>query len=351
MESYGQLIERTVYTASLATRAEEVDPLLDPLREITTRIVDKAQPVIPTDSETLHGVQRQLEQYLLTQEKIRLFTPDSLHLQIDLHMQGNNYLRKSRLQLGIVLSTAFVVALSLALLLPLQTPEQRGLVGGATVFSLVTVGAATLFLTALRAFQSELRRAFLVICAAVTLLGLSLLGQPIMEIFHLRHFPATSILYTTPILIAAVLFHIGDAMYARLMGVKNWWTTPAPVLIGMAVMALCSWLAPHPATTESELIHDIVAVMWGIMLVTPICSAIVLRMTIPRASELYKPSIRLLLQSMLPIILVVSYQYVLRIVAGPFMEGIVAYVLFGFVTLMGLSLTRAAYTFNKVSRY
>lgn len=92
-------------------------------------------------------MQQRLEKYLLTQEKVRLFTPESLKLQIELHEAGNSF-RKSRMQLLIIMVTAFVVALSLALFLPLDTPEQRGVVGGATAFSLVTMGAASLFLTA-----------------------------------------------------------------------------------------------------------------------------------------------------------------------------------------------------------
>lgn len=341
-------IDRIVYTASLASRADEVGPILDPLRVITAR--SNTTELSPTDAATLTAVQQQLEHYLLSEEKVRLFTPESLKEQIAKHEAGDTA-KKSRLQLLAIIVTAFTAALALALFLPLDTPEQRGLVGGATTFSLLTVGAASLFLTALPSFQSQLRRAFLFICAGVTLLGLSLLGQPVMEIFNLRQYPATSILYTTPIFIAAFLFHIGDAMFVRLVGVKSKWTGPLPLVIGGVIMIIFSCLIPHEATSESELVHDFVASLWGVMLLTPSISAIVLALAIPKLSDLYKRPITLLFQSMFPIIMVVVYQYVVRLFAGPYMQGIVAYVLFSFVTLMGLGLVRAGYSFNKTSRY
>lgn len=349
MESGTALIDRIIYTASLATRMEDVDPLLDPLREVTAR-TDRDAMLSPTDMATLQNVQQRLEHYLLTQEKVRLFTPESLQQQIEQHESGN-IARKSQLQLRVVIATAFTLALGLALFLPLDTPEQRGLVGGATTFSLLTVGAASLFLTALPAFQSQLRRAFLFICAGVTLLGISLLGQPIMEIFNLRQYALTSLLYTTPIFVAALLFHTGNVLFARLIGVKNWLTTPLPIILGGIVMVLFSWFMPHDPTNESELVHDIVASLWGVMLLTPCASAIVLSMVVSKISDLYKPPITLLFQSLFPIIMVVAYQYVLRLLTGPYMQGTVAYVLFAFVTLMGLGLVRAGYSFNKVSRF
>ena len=343
------LVDRIVYTASLATRADDVGPILDPLRVITARTNNTAE-LSPADKATLADVQQKLEHYLLTQEKVRLFTPESLREQIAKHEAGDPA-KKSRLQLQIVIGAAFVTALGLALFLPLDTPEQRGLVGGATAFSLLTVGAASLFLTALPSFQSQLRRAFLFICAGVTLLGLSLLGQPVMEIFNLRQYAATSILYTAPILIAALLFHTGDALFARLVGVTSRWTTALPLIVGGVAIVLFSCLVPHPTTSESELVHDLVASLWGVMLLTPGISAIVLTLAIPKLSDLYKRPITLLFQAMFPIIMVVVYQYVVRLFAGPYMQGVTAYVLFSFVTLMGLGLVRAGYSFNKASRY
>jgi len=343
------LLDRISYTASLVTNPSEVDNLLDTLRDVSAHI-NPSQPLSSYEEARLLELQKNLETYLVTQEKIRSFTPESLRLQIDLHMQGRSD-RKSFVRLCIVLAVSITTAVSAATLLHLSDVPQRIQVGGATTFSLLTVGAAWLFLTALPAFKSELRRAFLVICLGVTLLGLSLLEQPILEIFDLRQYPIVSILYPLPILLAATLFHAGDALYVRLIGSKNFWTTVKPVLLGVVIFSLITWLLPHPPTTESETVHDVAAMIWGWITVMPVASAIILPMAVRSLPELYKTSARYLFWAMFPIIAVCTYQYAVRVVAGPFMTGPVAYALFLLVTIMGLGLLVAGYTFNKVSRY
>jgi len=343
------LIERITYTASLATNPKAIDSILDSFRDVTVRI-DPAKPLSSSDHAKLVKVQHELEKYLVQKETLRSFTAESLRLQIEQHLQGNVG-KKSQARLSIVIVLAIVLALVAALVPHLDNPEQRGLTGGATVFSLLTVGAAWLFLTALPAFQSSLRRAFVIICIAVALLGLCMLGQPIMEIYDLRRFPLTSVLYTLPILIAAILFHTGNIMYVRLIGVKSVWTTAKPLLIAFVLSAVLTCLMPHPHTGEPEFVHDLVATMWAWITLTPIASTMLLPKAIRKLPELYKPSIRLLLQSLFPILAVTSYQYVLRLFAAPTMQGPVAYVLFTLVTFMGLGLLRAGYEFNKVSQY
>jgi hypothetical protein len=347
--SISMTIAQVTYTASLISHPEEVDTVLDSLRTITAR-TNPSAPLSKNDEETLTSVQQQLESYLVSKEKLRSFTHDSLRIQIEQHMAG--YRSKSSLiQLWIVILIAATCAIIAASLPFLETIPERVQAGGATAFSLLTVGAGSLFLTALPAFKSALRQRFLLICAGVTLLGLSLLGQPIMEIFHLRQYPLTSLLYSLPILVAAILFHTGDARYIRLLGVKNVWTTAKPILIAGVILSLVTCLVPHLPTSEPEFIHDLVACMWAWILLTPIASAIIFPMAIKRLPDLYKPPIRLLFYAMFPIIAVVLYQYIIRVIAGPFMEGPVAYILFSLVIVMGLALLRAGYAFHKVSRY
>lgn len=349
MTSSSVTIEQVTYTASLVSHPQEIDAILDPLRTITARTSSSAS-LSQNDKEKLASVQKQLEDYLLTKEKLRYFTRESLQIQIEQHLAG--YRSKSSLiQLWIVILIATAGAVVAASLPFLETIPQRVQAGGATAFSLITIGAGTLFLTALPAFKSALRQRFLLVCAGVTLLGLSLLGPPIMEIFSLRQYPAVSILYSIPLFIAATLFHIGDASYVRLLGIKNFWTTAKPILIAGTILTPIVWFLPHLPTHEPELVHDFVASIWTWMLLMPTASIIILPMAVKRLPELYKPPIRLLFYAMIPIVAVVLYQCVLRIMAGPFMQGPVAYVLFSLVIVMGLGLLRAGYAFHQVSRY
>jgi hypothetical protein len=342
-------IDRIIYIVSLVTSPQDVDPFLDTLRGITSRI-DPSRPLNQADRKRLQALQEELETYLVTREPLRKFTPEALTLQIEQHMQGNVG-HKSRTQLIATVTVATLCAMSAALLLPLSNVPQRIQVGGATEFSLLTVGAAWLFWTALPAFKSELRRAFVLICAGVSLLGLSMLEQPVFQIFNLQRFPVVSLIFPLPILVAATLFQAGDVAYTRLLGVKNWWASAQPVIFGAVILSVITWLLPHPPTGESELIHDSAAIIWAWILIMPIASAFLLPQAIRKVPELYKPPIRALFQSILAIIAVVVYQYVLRIVASPTRVGLIAYGFFGCVIVMGLALLRAGYGFNKVSRY
>lgn len=338
------LIDQVVYTASLVSSPAEIDESLDALRIITAR---RDRNLSQADIVRLNNLQSELENYLVARERLRYFTPESLRVQIDQYVQG--YANgKSRILLLLVLGVATLLAVGAALL-PLSSIPQRVQAGGATAFSAVTIGAAWLFLAALPAFRSRLRRAFMVICTGMILLGLSLLEQPIIEIFELRE--VSSLLYPIPILVAATLFHIGNAMYVRLTEINTVLTKAWPVVLLCLVASVATFFLPHPPSVETELVYDLAAAIWVCILVMPIVSAIILAKTAKSLPELYKVPISRLFQAMIPIIVVCAYQYVVRIVAGPYMDGVVAYVLFSLILVMALGLLRAGYAFNKIIRY
>ncbi len=343
-------VDKLIYTASLVTNTQEVDPILDSLRALTSRNDYNPNQLTAQDSQVIAELQSRLEAYLVNGERLRFFTPESLQLQIEQFMSGSVG-NVSRSQLIGVLVVATVLSVGLAVLLPLDGPERRGQVGGSVAFSVVNVGAAWLLLMALPAFKSKLRKAFRLICGGVALIGLSLLAHPIVEVFNLRHYPLTSLLLPLPLLAAAIIFYTGNAQYARLVGVKSVWTRPWPVLIGCLILAAVTWIIPHRPVPEPELVFDLAAVMWGCMLLMPLASTFILPRVVKQLPELYKPSARALSYSMWTIIAVIGYQYALRLIAGPYMSGPVAYGLFSLVVVMGVALMRVGYTFSKVSRY
>jgi hypothetical protein len=341
-----KLVEQIVYTASLATKPSEIDNILDSLRTITAK---DASPT-PEEKQTLLNIQIQLEDYLVNKERFRQFTQESLKLQIQQHVSGDTSQRSKKLATIIVVAS-FVVAFFVFLIPGLADIQQRVQASATTAFSLITIGSGIMFFNALPAFQSKLKPAFIFICGGCTLLGLSLLEQPFLEIFSLRQYPIVSIIYPLPILLGAILFYVGIKKYGQIIGVNNFWTTHWPVLMLGLIFALTSIFAPHLPSNEPELIHKLAAIIWAVMLPLPVAAAVILKYTQALLPELYKIPIKALFLSMFPIIIVISYQLILRIVAGPFMQGLVAYVLFSLVIIMGLLLLRAGYIFNKVSRY
>jgi len=349
MRPASETFERIAYTASLATRTEVIDSILDPFRSITVRS-DPALPLVPSDVAKLQVVQKKLEAYLVTKEELRNFTAESLKLQIEQHVQGGTD-RKARPQLWLVIAVSSLLAIAVASLPYLHSIQQRGRVGGGLLFAALTVGGAWLFFTALPSFTSQLRRAFLIICIAVTLLGLSLLQQPVIYLLQIQSEPLVNLFYPMPILVAAILFHAGNLIYVRLLGIRNFWTSAKPVLIAGGVLSVFSWLLPHPAVIAPEPIHDLAAITWVWIMLMPMASAIVLQMAVRRLPELYKPSIRALTQSMFAIIAATAYLYVLSMFTNAYVDSPLTYVLVVLVIIMGTSLLRAGYMFNKVSKY
>jgi|GEM_PF-1699798 len=343
-------VDKLFYTASLVTNPADIDPLVERVRLITSQPDYAPDRLSAEQLATIAAIQSELEKYLVTQEKLRFFTPESLRLQIEQRAAGDVD-KSSHRQLIIVLWVSALLALAAALLLPLATPQQRGLVGGSAAFSLVNLGAAWMFWTALPAFQSSLRKAFLLICVAEAFIGLTLLVYPIVEVFGLRKYPLTSLLLPLPLMVASITFHLGDIKYARLVGVTGRLVTVAPLVVASVLISVFSWILPHQPVGEPEAVFDAAAIMWGIMWVMPIASAFLLPKVVRQVPELYKPPAQALASSMWGIIAVVGYQYILRLIAGPYESGPAAYGLFSLVVLMGLMLLRAGYSFNKVSRY
>lgn len=341
-----KLIEKVTYTASLVSKRQDIDDKVDLLSSITASDRD----LTDQDIQTINSIQGFLEDYLTSKETMRSFTPESLTLQIEQHLNGSTSNKSTTLLLSVI-GVSILVAM-LTLLLPSGASiQQKVQLAGATAFSLITIGAALMFLNALASFKSQLRNAFLIICAGVTILGLSLLEQPFLEFFALRQYPIVSILYPLPILLGAILFYIGIKKYVQTLGINNFWTSVWPILIGAGGLSLIAILPPHLITNESETVHDFAVIIWACMLTLPIISAIILKMSEKKLPDLYRSPIHALFLSMFPIITVILYQLIIRFVAGPYMQGAVAYTLFALVFVMGLSLLWAGYTFNKVSRY
>lgn len=340
-----KLLERTTYTASLVSNRQDIDQQLDVLNQVTS----KDTPT-KADAERIIAVQGQLEDYLVTKERMRYFTRNSLKLQIEQHLLGNST-KKSKLLLFAIITTSVIVAIISALIPMLESTQHRVQVAGATACGLITVGSGIMFINALSSFRSELRKAFVVICTAVTLLGLSLLEQPFIEIFELRNYPVVSIIYPIPLLLSAILFYLGIKKYVQIVGLNNFWTSLRPVVALAIVTSVVAILIPHHPTNEIEFVHDLVAIIWSVMIAMPIISAIMLKMAEKKLPDLYRNPVHHLFLAMIPIAAVIGVRLILRILEGPVLEGTAAYILFSLLIIMGTGLLWAGYSFNKVSRY
>lgn len=74
-------LDVVTYTASLASNPREIDPTLDKVREISSRL-KPGQALSLTDEKALSATYRELEQYLTEQESIRKFSTQDIRSRI-----------------------------------------------------------------------------------------------------------------------------------------------------------------------------------------------------------------------------------------------------------------------------
>ena len=75
------ILDLVTSTASLASNPTQIDPVLDSVRTISSRLTPGA-PLSASDEETLFGVYLRLEKYLTNDEPIRTFTKDELRARL-----------------------------------------------------------------------------------------------------------------------------------------------------------------------------------------------------------------------------------------------------------------------------
>ncbi|HSX16940.1 MAG TPA: hypothetical protein VLH86_02460 [Patescibacteria group bacterium] len=74
-------LDLVTYIAGLASNPDDIDPILDTVRAVTSDVRPGEAPTA-ADDEVLLGVYLQLEAYLTTREPIRTFTKDELRARM-----------------------------------------------------------------------------------------------------------------------------------------------------------------------------------------------------------------------------------------------------------------------------
>ena len=86
------VLDMVTNTAGLASNSHDIDPILDDVRSVTSRL-SPGEPPSAADNQQLIGVYLRLEEYLITSEPLRPFTKDELRKRLsdDLRRQVETY--------------------------------------------------------------------------------------------------------------------------------------------------------------------------------------------------------------------------------------------------------------------
>lgn len=178
-------IDRITYLASLASRFEDIDPLMDTLRGVTATW-DSAQPLQPAELQKLQTLESELKTYLITKDPVRAFTAESLEQKLEERAARGGKHKATYLNIPAVLGPA-VLAAGIPFLFPASwlSDEARILVAIPLFFVALHIGISWLFLSALKNFQQEVRRAFQILCIGVMLFGVTFSHYAIIAAFQL----------------------------------------------------------------------------------------------------------------------------------------------------------------------
>lgn len=345
-----QLIDEVIYLASLVSNPRAIDSWMDTVRMVTATLPPSGEPEERQKAELL-DLKHKLENYLLNQESVRVFTPESLELQLENYISGGTTKRAIWQLAGVSLIALFVTGLVALLTTRMESGGIRTQIIGTTFFALLHIGAAWLFLSALASFTTRLRVAFRWICAGIVLLGVALLLQPVIELLGLRGTVWSSFLGLGPALIPAVIVLFGARLYARLFGQSPRIARLGTILIAIFIMSVLTLLVPHAPGHLSLAQYWIVMSVQGATFLISLASAILLYSASLRMSDLYqKPTLSLTFAASVAS-LVSLYTYVFRIIFGGLTPGLATWFMIGLVSVMGFAFLYSGYVFNKASRY
>lgn len=267
-------MDRITYLGSLASSREDIDSMLDGLREVTARW-DGQAPLGETDRQRLRDLEGHLKQYLVARDPLRSFTLDSLEKRLRQQSQNSPMPADGAAEsLAIILFVAFFSPLLSLLVSPYSFSfGSRLLVGIPLFFVTLHLGIAWFYFTSLKNFNQDLRRAFTYICAGTIVLSLGFSHYVLIELFgwqryEFLHYGGITWLISLPF----ILMFLGLRIYAQLVGVTSRLMSP-PVFLGstLAVLALITVL-PH-ASVPSEVSFDLWAMGAAIIPIFALLSA------------------------------------------------------------------------------
>lgn len=343
-------IDTIDYLASLASRPTDIDPLLEPVRFITARLNPGETPS-QADHQVLAEVQRKLERYLIEQEPLRRFTPESLKQKMIEHASG--YKARGLTHLIVFwVATAVILACLPFLFFPNQNADLKQTASAISLLSGFCLAAAWLFATSVRDFKLELRAAYRLIAVGVVIYGAAMLVQP------LRTFTGTSDLewrhleiIIIPFLLSHLPIYAGLRAFTRQLGVQTNLIQPLLLICSLLAGGLLVVLLPHIDTLAEEIYFDIsvVALAWCGIIAS--INASIMFLLSRRIGDLYAGPMRWLLAGYVAISIAVWEFLILRFIVGYLPPGPIQLISFLPTLIGGILLFVAAVKFKRASLY
>lgn len=349
-----QILNVTVYLASLASEMSVIGPMLDPVRRITATLKPE-DPIRASDQETLKRVCEQLKQYLTTQEKIRSFTPQQLQERITIFQQGPQQSPlseslgspRSILQIVAAITAALIIGV-FALPLPL-TVGARGLTASSIFFMMVHLAAAWFFVSALRSFAPKLRQAYWFIACGVVILGFTQIVQPVVQVLELQSTPYNTLFSVLPLIPSYLLMYEGARRFAHSIGRQSRLLEHPALALYLLAAILIGLVLPHASSAASEQLLATIFTLQIINITIVVAFTALLGRILGYLTKIYARPVRLLLVFAIGSFGIGVYMWVVNALTGGVPEQTMLIPLILAIVVNGFILLRAGYDFNRAS--
>ncbi|MDB5178792.1 MAG: hypothetical protein JWN01_735 [Patescibacteria group bacterium] len=115
------------------------------------------------------------------------------------------------------------------------------------------VGASVLFIMGLGGFTSKLKRVYILICIALTFLGIAFLQLPLfLYLVTFSTYWKDNSVSAIPFMIAIIMVYVGTRALAKLFGIHNFTTKIWFEVVGLIIVLTAVVMAPHVPTVTSE---------------------------------------------------------------------------------------------------
>lgn len=118
----------------------------------------------------------------------------------------------------------------------------------AALFNLLAI---PFFLVGMGTFKSELQRAYIILSFGIGLFGLAQAQLPIVSLFNWG-FWIDSGGIAVPYLLGVIGIFWGTRIFARLLSIKNFWTSPLFAIIASIVLTVVAFTIPHVKVISDE---------------------------------------------------------------------------------------------------
>jgi hypothetical protein len=237
-------VDRILYLASLASRRDDIDPMMDTLREVTAHW-QVGQPLAPQDDAALSQLEVSLKNYLVHQDPLRAFDAESLQQRLAAQEQPTVKRRTSPRSILAIIGMSLVAG-GLVFALPMFELKTKAMLSVPLFFLALHIGIAWFYLTSLNNFNANIRRVFSYLSASVIILSLAFSHYVLINLVHLDQYPAfryggITWLFSIPFMLMFVSFFL----YARILQVKSFLTStwvPACIALGSCIVLA---MLPH----------------------------------------------------------------------------------------------------------